>query len=148
MVVASALLGLFVAAFIAATLIPFQSEAIFVALQVTEVASVVTLIVVASIANTLGAFVNYAIGAKIEQYHDHRWFPLKPDKLARANDWYARWGKWSLLLSWMPVVELTTVIAGTLRTPLWQFALLVGVAKTARYIALAVVTASAVQIVT
>ena len=148
MVVASALLGLFVAAFIAATLIPFQSEAIFVALQVTEVASVVTLIVVASIANTLGAFINYAIGAKIEQYHDHRWFPLNPDKLARAQGWYARWGKWSLLLSWMPVVELTTVIAGTLRTPLWQFAVLVGVAKTARYIALAVVTASAVQIVT
>jgi membrane protein YqaA with SNARE-associated domain len=148
MVVVSALLGLFVAAFIAATVIPFQSEAIFVALQVTEVASVVTLIVVASVANTLGAFINYAIGARIEHFRDHRWFPLKPDKLARAQVWYARWGKWSLLLSWMPVVELTTVIAGTLRTPLWQFALLVGVAKTARYIVLAVVTASAVQIVT
>ncbi len=148
MVVASALLGLFVAAFIAATLIPFQSEAIFVALQVTEVTSVSILIIVASIANTAGAFINYAIGAKIEDYRDHRWFPLKPDKLARANVWYARWGKWSLLLSWMPVVELTTVIAGTLRTPLWQFALLVGVAKTARYVALAAVTAKAVQVVT
>jgi membrane protein YqaA with SNARE-associated domain len=148
MAVASALLGLFVAAFIAATVIPFQSEAIFVALQVTEVASVVTLIVVASVANTLGAFVNYAVGAHIERYREHRWFPLKPEKLERAHHWFARWGKWSLLLSWMPVVELTTVIAGTLRTPLWQFALLVGVAKTARYIALAVITASAVQIVT
>ena len=148
MVVVSALLGLFVAAFIAATVIPFQSEALFVALQVTEVTPVVILIVVASVANTLGAFVNYAIGARIEHYRDHRWFPLKPDKLERASVLFARWGKWLLLLSWLPVVGVTTVIAGTLRTPLWQFALLVGVAKTARYIVLAVVTASAVQIVT
>ncbi len=148
MVVVSALLGLFVAAFIAATVIPFQSEALFVALQVTEVTPVVILIVVASVANTLGAFVNYAIGARIEHYRDHRWFPLKPDKLERASVLFARWGKWLLLFSWLPVVGVTTVIAGTLRTPLWQFALLVGVAKTARYIVLAVVTASAVQIVT
>lgn len=148
MMIASALLGLFVAAFIAATIIPFQSEALFVALQVTEVASVTTLIVVASIANTLGAFVNYAIGARLEHYRDRRWFPVKPDKLERAGTWFARWGKWSLLLSWLPLVELTTIVAGTLRTPLWQFAVLVGVAKTARYVALAVITASAVQIVT
>lgn len=148
MIVAFALLGLFVAAFIAATLIPFQSEAIFVALQVTEVASVATLVIVASIANTLGAFVNYWVGARAEQFRDHRWFPMTPEKLDRATVWFARWGKWSLLLSWMPLVELTTVVAGTLRTPLWQFALLVGVAKTARYVALAVITASAVQIVT
>lgn len=148
MIVASALLGLFVAAFIAATLIPFQSEAIFVALQVTEVASVATLVIVASIANTLGAFVNYWVGARAEQFRDHRWFPMTPEKLDRATVWFARWGKWSLLLSWMPLVELTTVVAGTLRTPLWQFALLVGVAKTARYVALAGITASAVQIVT
>lgn len=148
MVVASALLGLFVAAFIAATLIPFQSEAIFVALQVTEVAPIMTLIVVASVANTLGAFVNYWIGIRLEHFRNHRWFPVSPEKLDRATLWFARWGKWSLLLSWMPLVELTTVVAGTLRTPLWQFAALVGVAKTARYVALAVVTAKTVQIVT
>jgi membrane protein YqaA with SNARE-associated domain len=147
MILGSALLGLFVAAFIAATLIPFQSEIVFVGLLVADLTSVLVVIVVASVANTLGAFVNYAIGARIEHFHEHRWFPLKADRLERARAWYGRWGKWSLLLSWMPVVELTTVIAGTLRTPLWQFALLVGIAKTARYVVLAGLTLSAMTAV-
>lgn len=141
----SALAGLFVAAFIAATLIPFQSEIFFVGLLVADLGPVVAVVTVASVANTLGAFVNYAIGAHLERYRDHRWFPLKADRLERARVLFDRWGKWSLLLSWMPVIELTTVIAGTLRTPLWQFAVLVGVAKTARYVALAALTLSAAK---
>ncbi|MFN4057279.1 MAG: YqaA family protein [Roseinatronobacter sp.] len=147
MIFLSALAGLFVAAFIAATIIPFQSEIVFVGLLLADLGPVITIIVVASIANTLGAFVNYALGAHLERYREHRWFPLKPDRLERARSFFERWGKWSLLLSWMPVIELTTVIAGTLRTPLWQFALLVGIAKTARYIVLAGLTLSAVQVV-
>ena len=147
MVLVTALLGLFAAAFIAATIIPFQSEALFVALQVSGVTSAVVLVTVASIANTLGAFVNYAIGARLEHYRGRRWFPVTPEKLDRARHWFARWGKWSLLLSWLPVVELTTIIAGTLRTPLWQFALLVGAAKTGRYIALAFATQKAIEAV-
>lgn len=147
MLAASALLGLFVAAFIAATLIPFQSEIIFVGVLVSDVVPALVVVAVASVANTLGAFVNYAIGARLEHFRDHRWFPLKADRLERARAWYARWGKWSLLLSWMPVVELTTVIAGTLRMPLWQFALLVGIAKTGRYVVLAGATLSAMNAV-
>lgn len=147
MLLLSALAGLFVAAFIAATIIPFQSEIIFVGLLVAELGPVVLVVVVASIANTLGAFVNYAIGAQIDRFNSHKWFPLKPDQLERARHWFQDWGKWSLLLSWLPVVGWTTVIAGTLRTPLWQFALLVGVAKTARYIALAGLTLTAMQAV-
>ncbi len=147
MIFASALAGLFVAAFIAATLIPFQSEILFVGLLVADLGPVAVVILVASVANTLGAFVNYAIGAHLERYRDHRWFPLNPERLERARRFFERWGKWSLLLSWMPLIELTTVIAGTLRTPLWQFALLVGIAKTARYLVLAVMTLSAVQAV-
>lgn len=142
-----ALVGLFAAAFLAATIIPFQSEAVFIALQAANLTTVATLVVVASLGNTLGAFVNYAIGARVEQYRDRRWFPARPAQLERAQRWFARYGVWSLLLSWAPVLGWFTLVAGIMRTPLWQFTILVAVAKTARYTILAWLTMRAVDLV-
>ncbi|MGY6704867.1 YqaA family protein [Roseinatronobacter sp.] len=141
-----ALAGLFAAAFLAATIIPFQSEAVFIAMQATNMATVATLVVVASIGNTLGSFVNYAIGARVEQYRDRRWFPAKPAQLDRAQRWFARYGVWSLLLSWAPLLGWFTLVAGIMRTPLWQFTILVAIAKTVRYILLAWLTLRAVDL--
>ena len=63
--------------------------------------------------------------------------PLSPEALARAGGQYAKWGHWSLLLSWVPVIgDPLTVIAGMLREPLWRFVLLVGIAKVGRYLVL------------
>jgi membrane protein YqaA with SNARE-associated domain len=63
--------------------------------------------------------------------------------LDRATKWYRRYGRWSLLLSWLPVAgDPLTVVAGTLREPLWSFVALVAVAKTARYLAVAAATLS------
>lgn len=139
-----ALTGLFAAAFIAATLFPFQSEIIFVALQVKSVAPVWLLIVVASIGNTLGSFVNYGIGLGIERFQSHPRFPVTPDRMTLAQRWFARWGVWTLLLSWAPIGDVITVVAGVMRTPFWQFALLVAIAKTGRYVVLALVTAQVI----
>ena len=139
-----ALTGLFAAAFVAATLIPFQSEIIFVALQMKSVAPVWVLIAVASVGNTLGSFVNYFIGLGTKRFERHPRFPITPDKMLRAENWYARWGVWTLLLSWAPVGDVITVMAGVMRTPFWLFALLVGIAKTGRYVVLAVVTAQVI----
>ncbi len=135
--------GLFAAAFGAATILPFQSEVVFVALQVAGSASVLALVVVASIGNTLGAVVNYVMGRGIERFRHRRWFPVNAAQLARAQRWYARWGVWTLLLSWAPLGDGFTVIAGMMRTPVWLFVLLVTIAKTGRYIALAWLTAQA-----
>jgi membrane protein YqaA with SNARE-associated domain len=56
--------------------------------------------------------------------------------IARAKAWYHRYGRWSLLLSWLPVIgDPLTIVAGVLREPLPVFLLLVAVAKTARYLA-------------
>jgi membrane protein YqaA with SNARE-associated domain len=99
------------------------------------------LVLVASLGNTLGAVVNYALGRVIERFRDRRWFPAGAAALARAQGWYARWGHWSLLLSWAPIIgDPLTVIAGVMREPLWRFLLLVAIAKTARYVVLALVT--------
>lgn len=137
------LAGLFLAAFGAATILPFQSEVVFVGLQLAGTASLAWLITVASIGNTLGAVVNYVIGRSIERFRHRRWFPANSAQLARAQRWYARWGVWTLLLSWAPLGDAFTVIAGVMRTPVWLFVLLVTLAKTGRYIVLAWLTAQA-----
>ena len=137
------LAGLFAAAFGAATILPFQSEVVFVALQAAGRASVAALVVVASVGNTLGAVVNYIMGRGIERFRHRRWFPVNAAQLARAQRWYARYGVWTLLLSWAPLGDGFTVIAGTMRTPVWLFMVLVTIAKTGRYVVLAWLTAQA-----
>ncbi|MDZ4096570.1 MAG: YqaA family protein [Paracoccaceae bacterium] len=132
----SALSGLLVAAFLAATLVPFQSELVFLALQAAKAAPLWLLIAVASVGNTAGAFVNYALGRGVTRWQDRRWFPLTPLAMARAQTWFQRWGVWVLLLSWAPVGDVVTLVAGVMRTPLWLFGLLVAVAKTGRYVVL------------
>lgn len=132
----TSLSGLFAAAFLAATPVPFQSELIFLAMQAAGVADLWVLITVASVGNTLGSFVNYALGRGVARFEGKRWFPATPAQMARAEAWFQRWGVWVLLLSWAPLGDLITVMAGVLRTPLWRFALLVAIAKTGRYIVL------------
>jgi len=135
-----ALLTLFAAAFGAATVLPFQSEIVFAAMQLRGDAPVWALVVVASIGNTLGAVVNFWLGRWLESARDRRWFPASAAQLDRAQRWYGRWGVWSLLLSWAPLGDAITVVAGVMRTPLRVFLPLVAVAKTGRYIVLAAVT--------
>lgn len=137
----TALVSLFGAAFGAATLLPFQSEVLFAALQIREVTPVWQLVVVASVGNTLGSAVNYVLGRGIEHYRDRRWFPMTEAQLDRAQAWYARWGVWTLLLSWAPLGDAITVVAGIMRTPFALFLTLVALAKTGRYLALAWATA-------
>lgn len=141
MVDLSAYFGLFAIAFVAATILPAQSEAALVALLVAGHQSPVLLVVVASVGNVLGAVVNWALGRGVERFRDRTWFPVKPAQLDRATGWYRRWGRWSLLLSWAPIGgDALTVAAGVLREPLWSFILLVAIAKTVRYVVLAAVT--------
>jgi membrane protein YqaA with SNARE-associated domain len=129
--------GMFVAAFLAATPVPFQSEIIFLGLLATAAATPFMLILVASIGNTLGSVVTYVIGRGILHYHDRAWFPVTPAQLARAQGWFGRWGVWVLLVSWAPFGDVVVLMAGVLRTPWWVFLALVAVAKTGRYVVLA-----------
>ena len=58
--------------------------------------------------------------------------------MAPAEGWYRRYGRWSLLGAWLPVVgDPLTVVAGVLREPFWVFLALVTVAKGGRYLVLA-----------
>lgn len=135
--------GLFSAAFVAATVFPMQSEAILVGLILSDRYSLAGLFLAASVGNTLGAAVNWFIGRGIEQFRDRRWFPVTPEKLDRAQVWYRKYGKWSLLLSWLPIGgDAITVAAGVLKEPLPIFLILVYIGKSLRYVALIAATLS------
>jgi membrane protein YqaA with SNARE-associated domain len=121
-----------------------QSEAVLVGLIVASKQSPVLLIVVASLGNILGAVINWLMGRGIERFKDRTWFPAKGAVLERAQNWYSRYGKWSLLLSWLPIIgDPLTVIAGVMREPLRTFIVLVAIGKITRYIFIAAVTLKA-----
>ncbi|QUE75900.1 YqaA family protein [Stutzerimonas stutzeri] len=137
----TAYFGLFTAAFAAATLIPAQSEAVLVGLLVKGSASPGMLLAVATLGNVLGSLLNWLLGRMVERLGHKRWFPVSEQQLERAQQRYHRYGRWSLLLSWVPIIgDPLTVVAGTLREPLWSFLLLVTLAKGGRYLLLAGVT--------
>ncbi|MGF6396239.1 YqaA family protein [Pseudomonas plecoglossicida] len=133
--------ALFLSAFGAATLLPLQSEAVLVGLLLRQPEAWLTLLLIATAGNVLGSMVNWLLGRAIEHLRDKRWFPFSASQLERAQLRYQRWGQWSLLLSWMPVIgDPLTLIAGIMREPFWRFMLLVTLAKGGRYIIVALIT--------
>ena len=129
--------GLFLAALIAATILPAQSEAVLAGLLATGSYSPTLLILVAGTGNVLGSVVNWLLGRGIERFRAARWFPVSAKNLDRAGRWYRRYGWWSLLFSWMPIIgDPLTVAAGIMREPFARFLLVVSLAKFGRYILL------------
>lgn len=131
--------GLFLVAFLAATIFPAQSEVVLTGLLLGGNYTPWMLVLIASLGNVLGALFNWGLGRGIEQFHDRQWYPLKGAALERTKGWYRRYGRWSLLLSWVPIIgDPLTVAAGVMGESLIVFLVLVSVAKTGRYIALTV----------
>lgn len=121
-------------AFLAATLLPAQSEAALVGLLMTERYPTLLLLAAAGAGNVLGSCINYAIGRFVA---NTEWFRrIASDKRQlQAENWYRRYGRWSLLGSWIPVVgDPLTAVAGALREPFAVFLVLVTSAKVGRYL--------------
>ncbi|MFM1880649.1 MAG: rane protein [Pseudomonadota bacterium] len=133
--------SLFLSAFVSATLFPGGSEALLVGLMVSGDYAIAGLVLVATLGNVLGSVVNWGLGRWLVQFQDRRWFPLSAEKLLRAQQWYQHYGKWSLLLSWVPIIgDPLTVAAGIMRERFLVFLLLVTLAKFGRYLAIVLVT--------
>lgn len=91
----------------------------------------------ASAGNILGSTTNWMLGRAIDRFR----FPATGVVLDRATQWYRRYGRGSLLLSWVPVIgDPLTVVAGVLRESLSVFLLLVAIAKIGRYLTLIAAT--------
>lgn len=134
-------LGLFLAAFGAATLLPMQSEAVLVGMLLSDRYVSSTLLAVVTFGNVLGSTLNWVLGRSIERLRHKRWFPVSESKLEKPRQSYLRYGRWSLLLSWVPIIgDPLTVVAGVMREPFWSFLLIVTLAKGVRYLVLTAVT--------
>lgn len=129
---------LFLNAFIASTILPAASELLLWGIVADDPAMLWPAIAVASAGNTAGAVVNWLLGRFLARFSERKWYPLKPRQQQRASAWFQRFGLWSLLFAWLPVVgDPLTVVAGVLRVPLPIFVLLVAVGKTGRYVIVA-----------
>ncbi len=134
-------LSVFFSAFLAATILPAQSEAFLAYAVAAKPEAIVTLIAIASAGNVLGAVINWWLGRFFVHFKDRRWFPVKGATLLRAEQHYQKYGRYALLLSWVPFVgDPITVMSGILREPLWSFILLVTIAKCGRYIVVAMLS--------
>ncbi len=132
--------GLFAAAFVAATILPAQSEFLLGAMLISERFDITLLLAVATAGNVLGSAVNWVLGRHFSHYREKRWFPASPATMARAEAWFARFGPPVLLLSWVPVIgDPLTVFAGVLRMRFAIFLVFVALAKGGRYLFLALV---------
>lgn len=138
LILLTTLWGLFATAFAAATVLPMQSEALLVALLLKTEYWPWLLVAVASAGNILGACLNWWLGKFMERFKGRWWFPVSEAALMRAQNRYHRYGKWSLLLSWVPFIgDPLTVIAGVMKEKFITFVSLVAVAKAGRYTAIA-----------
>jgi membrane protein YqaA with SNARE-associated domain len=129
--------GLFALSFTAATLLPGGSEAALLLLANEGTYTTLTLLIVASTGNILGSLVNYTLGRYALRYQNRRWFPVSPGQLIKAQNWFARWGQYSVLGAWLPLIgDPITVVAGVMRMNWLTVLILVTLSKTLRYAAL------------
>ena len=129
--------GLFLSAFVSASLLPGSSEAALLALLVAEQGNAALLVAVATIGNVMGSLANWVLGRLLSKTRHSSRLPVGPDAYQRAIGWFRRYGAWCLLLSWVPVVgDPLTLVAGLLRVRLIPFLLLVSICKAGRYVAI------------
>jgi membrane protein YqaA with SNARE-associated domain len=126
--------GLFLSAVLAATILPASSEAVLAGLLVTGNGDPWILFLVATVGNTLGSVINWLLGRGIARFRDRPWFPVSQARYEAASRHFTRYGAWSLLFAWLPVVgDPLTLVAGALGVPFGRFLLLVAIGKAARY---------------
>ena len=126
---------LLIISFLAATILPLSSELVLSTMLLTDSFDKYLLLVVASFGNIFGSSVNWYLGKKILIFKDRKWFPVNEKQIAKSEMYFKKYGIWSLLLAWVPIIgDPLTVIAGILRVNFFTFLLLVSISKASRYI--------------
>ena len=127
-------IGLFIASFLAATILPLSSEIVLSALLLSGL-SPTTLVVVATIGNVLGSLTNYALGYWASLVVIKKWLRMSEADFVRAEQRFVKYGMFALCFAWVPIIgDPLTVMAGVLRVRLRWFLVLVTLGKCLRYI--------------
>ena len=126
---------LLIISFLAATILPFSSEVVLTTMYLSNSFETYLLLIFASIGNILGSITNWYLGKKITIFQDRKWFPVSRDQLNRSQKYFQKYGLWSLLLAWVPIIgDPLTLLAGVLKVRFGIFFLLVSISKISRYV--------------
>ena len=135
-------IGLFIASFLAATILPLSSEIVLSALLLNDL-SPIGLVCIATMGNVLGSLANYALGYWARLEFVRKWLGISEEKLVQAERRFTKYGIASLFFAWVPIIgDPLTLIAGVLRIRLMWFILLVTTGKLIRYIVVAYIVTS------
>ena len=127
-------LSLFTISFLAATILPLSSELMLAGLIATSNYDNLLLLIVASFGNVLGSVVNWILGFYSRNFTTKKWFPFKGRQIESSSKWFDKFGKWSLLCAWVPIIgDPLTLAAGLLRVKFIEFVILVTIGKFSRY---------------
>ncbi len=135
-----AFFGLFITSFLASTILPLGSEALVV-LLISKGFDTLSVIMVASIGNYLGACTTYYIGLRGRMDIIERFFSISKKQLEKADQLFAKYGTFLLLLTWLPLIgDAIAATGGLLKLDFKSFSIYVFIGKMARYAALAYIT--------
>jgi membrane protein YqaA with SNARE-associated domain len=128
-------LGLFVVCFFSATILPLTSEGVLIAFLLSG-GEPITALLVATSGNVLGGSTNYFLG-RIGEPKWLRKLGVKETRIVRFENWVKRYGVWTALLSWVPIVgDPLTIALGFFRANWWWVFLLMLLGKFLRYLLL------------
>tara|TARA_Y100001954_G_C15559116_1_gene477719 strand:+ start:179 stop:616 length:438 start_codon:yes stop_codon:yes gene_type:complete len=136
-----AYVSLFISSFLSSTILPGHSEITLTTFILLKKYSQFLLIFFASLGNILGSIINWYLGFYITKFINKSWFPFTKEQLNKVSLWYLKYGKWSLLFSWVPFIgDPLTIVAGMFRVPLVIFIIIVSISKILRYIFVGYIT--------
>lgn len=129
------LFGLFLGSMLAATVVPFASEALLAGALLAGYGKWVVSLV-AAFGNTTGGMISFAMGWLCKWEWLEKYFRVKREKLEHVHNKIARYGVWAALLTWLPFVgDLIAIAMGLMRVnPRWTVVLMF-IGKLARYLA-------------
>ena len=128
-------LSLLLISFLAATVLPLSSELALIGLLNMNEYNSFALVVIASLGNILGSVFNWLLGFYLLKFVNKKWFPFKENQINTASRRFRKFGVWSLLFAWVPVIgDPLTFIAGTLKVNFLLFLILVATGKVSRYL--------------
>ena len=135
--------GLFFLGFAAATILPLGSEWLLVSL-VAQGYSVTDTVITATVGNYLGACTTYGVGLWGSDFLITKILRISEKNTRKAKIFYQKWGIWSLLLSWLPIIgDPLCLAAGAFRTRFLPFSVLVFSGKALRYLFIAMIAQTA-----
>lgn len=131
--------GLFIGTFLAATVVPFSSDALFVGVILASDRPLACLLV-ATLGNWLGSVLSYWVGWLGRWEWIEKWFKVKRETLDKQKRYLDKYGVWVALASWVPFIgDVFPIALGFYRTkPLWTHILLL-IGKGGRFVVWALI---------